>query len=766
MATIAEIRQKYPQYQDMSDLEFARRFHNKFYSDMDFNEFASKIGVEKKSLKEDIFGMGGVVQRVAKGAIVDPALGIAQLGAGLFGEEARKAVTDYAKKIEEKTQKGRAERGSEGFDVAQLAGAVVSPANFIVPLRGATLAGTIGRGAGAGAVMGAAQPVLSEGDFATEKAKQTAMGGLFGAAVPAAAGLVGGVGSAVRQAVQPVTERGRQQILQNAIQEALPTTELRKQAIMRLGVPEESIAGYRPTSGEILADMPESAALQAMMGRAASTRQGASMVTTREAEQEMARQVAIGRLGGEFVPESIATRTAITAPMRESALAMAKPMQAESLASALETVANSSKYKGSGIAEDSLRYFSNQIRQAATDGNITPEALYNIRQRVGQDIQGLASQRGISAVDAKGIAADTSIKKIIDAAIERTGGKGWKDYLTAFEQESTKINRQKVGSYLQERLGSPLDTERAGAFATAVQDAAQTLRTSTGAARYNKLEDLLTKAEIKDVYGTLGTLQRQAKASQLAAKAEGGGAIAGGEQIPQFLSRVATITNAALKKFTGDANEKLNLLMTEAYLDPQKLAALMSAIPANKSQSFIKALLPNLDDTTRTILLQRIGTAIPMESYEQTEAEMRSMQPVQQPQVQKPSFTQPQSKTDIQNQIVAIAQQKGVPAEVARVLPAIAKVESGFDPMAKNKGSTASGLFQLTKAARQDVGVTDPFNVQQNIEGGTDYFMMLYKRYNGDIKKALAAYNQGAGKIDKGINKAGRDYANKVLRNI
>lgn len=762
MANIAEIRQKYPQYNDMSDMEFARRFHNKYYSDMSFDDFTSKIGVEKKSLTEDIFGMGGIVQRVAKGAIVDPAIGIAQLGAGLFGEEARQAVTDFAKQVEEKTQKGRAERGSEGFDTAQLAGAVLSPANFIVPLRGASLAGKVASGARAGAVMGGLQPVLGEGDFEIEKAKQIAGGALLGGAIPSVLGAAGGGIGAIRQAIQPVTEKGRQQILQRTIQEAIPDAELRRQAALRLGVPEETISGYRPTSAEMLADMPESAALQAIMGRAAASRQGAPLVATREAEQELARQAAVGRLGGEFVPESIAARTTLTAPLRETALASAKPMQAESLASALETVANSTKYKGSGIAEDSLRYFSNQIRQASTDGVISPEALYNIRQRVGQDIQGLASQRGISAVDAKGIAADTSVKKIIDAAIERTGGKGWKDYLTAFEQESTKINRQKVGAYLQERLGSPLDTERAGAFATAVQNAAQTLKTSTGASRYTKLEDLLTKAETKDVYGTLATIQRQAKAAQLARKAEGGGAIAGGEQIPQFLSRVATITNAALKKLTGDANEKLNLLMTEAYLDPQKLAALMSAIPSNKSETFIKAILPNLDANTRTILLQRIGTSIPMEVMEQDTEEMRRRQQNIQTRQQPQSFNKPQTKTDLQSLVSATIQQKNVPPELARVIPAVIQTESSWNPTASNKTSSAKGLFQMTNAARADVGIPKNATIQQDIEGGIDYLLKQYRKY-GDVRKAVQAYNQGHYNPK---SKEGKQYVASVFRNI
>lgn len=45
MATLAEIRSKYPQYEDMSDDELAKAFHSKFYSDMDFGEFSKQIGL-------------------------------------------------------------------------------------------------------------------------------------------------------------------------------------------------------------------------------------------------------------------------------------------------------------------------------------------------------------------------------------------------------------------------------------------------------------------------------------------------------------------------------------------------------------------------------------------------------------------------------------------------------------------------------------------------------------------------------------------------
>lgn len=42
---ITELRTQYPQYNDMTDEEFARAFHKKFYSDIEFDDFSSRIGL-------------------------------------------------------------------------------------------------------------------------------------------------------------------------------------------------------------------------------------------------------------------------------------------------------------------------------------------------------------------------------------------------------------------------------------------------------------------------------------------------------------------------------------------------------------------------------------------------------------------------------------------------------------------------------------------------------------------------------------------------
>lgn len=74
--------------------------------------------------------------------------------------------------------------------------------------------------------------------------------------------------------------------------------------------------------------------------------------------------------------------------------------------------------------------------------------------------------------------------------------------------------------------------------------------------------------------------------------------------------------------------------------------------------------------------------------------------------------------------------------------------ESGGDPNAVSpKG--ALGLMQLMPATASCLGVDDPFDPVQNLEGGIKYLAQLIDRYDGDVEKALAAYNAGPGAVDR-----------------
>lgn len=86
------------------------------------------------------------------------------------------------------------------------------------------------------------------------------------------------------------------------------------------------------------------------------------------------------------------------------------------------------------------------------------------------------------------------------------------------------------------------------------------------------------------------------------------------------------------------------------------------------------------------------------------------------------------------------------------LLAALVEVESGGNPKAKSpKG--ALGLAQLMPRTAEALGVVDPTDPAQNLDGAARHLSTLLTKYRGNVSLALAAYNAGEGAVDsvKGV---------------
>jgi hypothetical protein len=100
---------------------------------------------------------------------------------------------------------------------------------------------------------------------------------------------------------------------------------------------------------------------------------------------------------------------------------------------------------------------------------------------------------------------------------------------------------------------------------------------------------------------------------------------------------------------------------------------------------------------------------------------------------------------DIRGLIQAAAQRHGI---APNWLQAVVQGESGFNPRATSpKG--AMGLGQLMPATARMLGVKDPYDPVQNIEGSASYLAQLRTQFGGDLTKATAAYNWGPGNVQR-----------------
>ena len=188
------------------------------------------------------------------------------------------------------------------------------------------------------------------------------------------------------------------------------------------------------------------------------------------------------------------------------------------------------------------------------------------------------------------------------------------------------------------------------------------------------------------------------------------------------------------------------------------------------SKSRFKSLPPPAINTIKNKALNRISArsilaAFSEKSRSRLAPEIKKAVPAEKSEPKIQYLQSPLSEREkIDESIQKAAAKYNLPPGLIR---AVIRAESNFQVKAVSRAG-ARGLMQLMPATAKELGVTDSFDINQNIDGGARYLRRMLDQFGGNVRKALAAYNAGPGTVMKYNGRVPypetQQYVKRVLR--
>lgn len=557
-----------------------------------------------RGLRDPIDAGAQLLTNVLPQSIVDPVNKLNNWLAdktGLVGKLPEGGVDQQVREQEAQYQQQRANAGEEGFDWGRLAGNVLNPANIAIAAKipqGATMLGKLGMGGLAGTTFGALQPATGDSpeNFASEKALQALMGGVFGVGTSAAGQAGSWAWNQIKATHAMTNPAGRERIVKEAIRRWAGKDTPDVIGSLDDLKNYQHVPGSPVTSADVVAtgnmrtaktSDPRMFGRQIVAAQEGLTR--SSDVTSDLASDAVKQQTARMKYLESLIPD-------------EGAAISARDKATE----ALYKQANAALVPVTGKTQGYLlRIPPEVLRQANKAATINGEG-FLVRGKLPSQLSGQQVHYIKMSLDD---AINSKTNPGITATVQRNLSELKDDFLKHYENQnpaygqarqtyremSKPANQAQVLKAMKAELAKPGGGERGGAFMNVLgKGEAALLKRSTGMPRYQDgdIEKILTPEQLKGVAGISHELEREVTKNQILSKAvshnAGKEAEAGMAQFPRVLEQNIVIANYFLGKAKEKIVPEMNQMAADILRDPLKFRDVLDAVPKNKTGELVK----------------------------------------------------------------------------------------------------------------------------------------------------------------------------------
>ena len=207
--------------------------------------------------------------------------------------------------------------------------------------------------------------------------------------------------------------------------------------------------------------------------------------------------------------------------------------------------------------------------------------------------------------------------------------------------------------------------------------------------------------------------------------------------LQNYMDQAKNTTSESVSSVVNNATQQGNATQNSSEGEASNLDGINSAAASNKISRAVQTYMAGQKLTDIPLILNNYYSSAGVQGIGNTSSALNS--------------SSPEVSSKIYAAVRDASKKYGVDENL---ILAVIKQESDFDSTCTS-GVGAAGLMQIMPSNYSHLGITDPYDVEQNVNGGTKLLKEYMDKYNGSIEMALMAYNGGPGTMSvRGVTSA------------